>query len=55
MTTMTLTMSRTELDRLGAITRVRERRLTQFEAARILDPGVWQSNGCARRSRPGWR
>jgi hypothetical protein len=35
-------MSHTELDRFGVITRVRERRLTQVEAARILDLGVRQ-------------
>jgi hypothetical protein len=35
-------MSRTELDRFDVITRVRERRLTQLEAARILDLGVRQ-------------
>jgi len=35
-------MSHTELDRFGVITRVRERRLTQFEAERILDLGVRQ-------------
>jgi hypothetical protein len=29
-------MSHSELDRFGVITRVRERRLTQVEAARIL-------------------
>jgi Helix-turn-helix domain len=33
-------MSHSELDRFGVITRVRERRLTQVEAARILDLGV---------------
>jgi hypothetical protein len=42
MATRTLTMSHTELDRFGVITRVRERRLTQVEAARILDLGVRQ-------------
>ena len=42
MTTRTVTMSHTELDRFGVITRVRERRLTQVEAARILDLGVRQ-------------
>ena len=31
MATRTLTMSHTELDRFGVITRVRERRLTQVE------------------------
>jgi hypothetical protein len=35
-------MSHTELDRFGVITRVRERRLTQVEAARILGLGVRQ-------------
>jgi hypothetical protein len=35
-------MSHTELDRFGVISRVRERRLTQVEAARILDLGVRQ-------------
>jgi hypothetical protein len=35
-------MSHTELDRFGVITRVRERRLTQVAAARILDLGVRQ-------------
>ena len=42
MTTRTVTMSHSELDRFGVITRVRERRLTQVEAARILDLGVRQ-------------
>ena len=42
MTTRTVTMSHSELDRFGVITRVRERRLTQVEAARILDLGVSQ-------------
>src|ERR1700682_2203001 len=42
MTTRTVTMSHSELDRFGIITRVRERRLTQVEAARILDLGVRQ-------------
>jgi hypothetical protein len=42
MTTRTVTMSHAELDRFGVITRVRERRLTQVEAARILDLGVRQ-------------
>jgi hypothetical protein len=35
-------MSHTELDRFGVITRVRERRLTQVEAARMLNLGVRQ-------------
>jgi hypothetical protein len=35
-------MSHAELDRFGIITRVREGRLTQVEAARILDLGVRQ-------------
>jgi len=35
-------MSHAELDRFDVITRVRERRLTQVEAARILDLGVRQ-------------
>jgi hypothetical protein len=42
MTTRTVTMSHSELDRFAVITRVRERRLTQVEAARILDLGVRQ-------------
>jgi Helix-turn-helix domain len=42
MATRTLTMSHTELDRFGVITRVRERRLTQIEAARMLNLGVRQ-------------
>jgi hypothetical protein len=42
MTTRTVTMSHSELDRFGVITRIRERRLTQVEAARILDLGVRQ-------------
>jgi Helix-turn-helix domain len=42
MATRTLTMSHTELDRFGVITRVRERRLTQVEAARMLNLGVRQ-------------
>jgi len=42
MTTRTVTMSHSELDRFAVITRVRERRLTQVEAARILDLGVCQ-------------
>jgi transposase len=42
MTTRTVTMSHPELDRFAVITRVRERRLTQVEAARILDLGVRQ-------------
>src|SRR5271155_4142025 len=40
MATRTLTMSHTELDRFGVITRVRERRLTQVEAARMLNQGA---------------
>jgi hypothetical protein len=35
-------MSHTELDRFGEITRVRERRLTQVGAARMLNLGVRQ-------------
>jgi hypothetical protein len=35
-------MSHTELDRFGVITRVPERRLTQVEAARMLNLGVRQ-------------
>jgi hypothetical protein len=35
-------MSHEELDRFGVISRVRERRLTQVEAARILNLGVRQ-------------
>ena len=42
MATRTLTMSHTEPDRFGVITRVRERRLTQVEAARMLNLGVRQ-------------
>jgi hypothetical protein len=42
MTTRTVTMSHSELDRFGVITRARERRLTQTEAARILDLSVRQ-------------
>lgn len=42
MTTRTVTMSHSELDRFGTITKVRERRLTQLEAARILDLSVRQ-------------
>jgi hypothetical protein len=42
MTTRTVTMSHSELDRFGVIIRVRERRLTQVEAARILELGVRQ-------------
>src|ERR1700679_1687201 len=37
MTTRTVTMSHSELDRFGVITRVRERRLTQVEAARAFE------------------
>ena len=40
MATRTLTMSHRKLDRFGVITRVRERRLTQVEAARMLNLGV---------------
>jgi len=36
----TVTMSHEELDRFGVISRVRERRLTQVEASRILNMGV---------------
>jgi hypothetical protein len=39
MVTRTITMSHAELDRLGVINRVRERRLTQVEAARMLGLG----------------
>jgi hypothetical protein len=42
MTTRTVTMSHSELDRFGVITRVRERRLTQIEAAWVLNLGVRQ-------------
>src|ERR1700712_463535 len=42
MTTRTVTMSHSELDRFGVITRVREGRLTQTEAARVLDLSVRQ-------------
>lgn len=35
-------MSHTELDRFGVITRLRERRLTQIDVARILNLGVRQ-------------
>ena len=41
MATRTLTMSHTELDRFGVITRVHERRLTQVEAARMLNLGAF--------------
>jgi hypothetical protein len=51
MATRTLTMSHTELDRFGVITRVRERRLTQVEAARMLNLGVRQVQRlCAARA-----
>src|SRR5262249_10149453 len=54
MTTRTVTMSHSELDRFGIITRVRERRLTQVEAARILDLGVRQVQRlCAAVARDG--
>jgi hypothetical protein len=42
-------MSHAELERFGVIARVRERRLTQVEAAGILDLGVRQVQGYARR------
>ena len=42
MTTRTVTMSHSELPRFGVITRDRERRLTQVEAARMLNLGVRQ-------------
>jgi len=42
MATRTVTMSHIELDRFGVITRVRERRPTQIEAARMLNLGVRQ-------------
>jgi hypothetical protein len=42
-------MSHSELDRFGVITRVRERRLTQVEAARILELwGFGRSNDFVR-------
>jgi hypothetical protein len=47
MITRTVTMSHSELDRFGVITRVRERRLTQIEAARILDSAFARFNGFA--------
>src|ERR1700691_4162629 len=54
MATRTLTMSHMELDRFGVITRVRERRLTQGEAARILYLGVRQVQRlCAAVDRDG--
>ena len=47
-------MSHPELDRFGVITRVRERRLTQVEAARILELGVRQVQRlCAAVARDG--
>ena len=47
-------MSHSELDRFGVITRVRERRLTQVEAARILELGVRQvQRMCAAVARDG--
>jgi hypothetical protein len=54
MGTRTITMSHEELDRFGVISRVRERRLTQVEAARILDLGVRQDQRlCAAVVRDG--
>ncbi|MBS0393405.1 MAG: ISNCY family transposase [Proteobacteria bacterium] len=54
MGTRTITMSRTELDRFGVITRVLERRLTQPEAARMLGLGVRQVQRlCAAVRRDG--
>jgi hypothetical protein len=54
MTTRTVTMSHSELDRFGIITKIRERRLTQVEAARILDLGVRQVQRlCAAVGRDG--
>jgi hypothetical protein len=47
-------MTHEELDRFGVISRVRERRLTQVEAARILDLGVRQVQRlCAAVARDG--
>jgi len=54
MGTRTITMSHEELDRFGVITRVRERRLTQDEAARMLSVGVRQvQRMCAAVRRDG--
>jgi hypothetical protein len=52
--TKTLTMNHAELDRFGVITRMRERRLTQIEAARILDLGIRQVQRlCATAAQDG--
>ena len=54
METRTITMSHAELDRLEIISRVRERRPTQFEAARMLGVGVRQVQPkCAAVRREG--
>ena len=54
MDTRTITMSHDELDRFGVISRVRERRLTQAEAARMLGLGVRQvQRMCAAVARDG--
>jgi transposase len=54
MGTRTITMSHDELDRFGVISRVRERRLTQDEAARMLGLGVRQvQRMCAAVRRDG--
>jgi len=54
MATRVVTMSHSELDRFGVITRVRDRRLTQVEASRILDLGVRQVQRlCAAVARDG--
>ena len=54
MVTRTITMSHAELDRLGVINRVLERRLTQVEAARMLGLGERQVQRlCAAVRRDG--
>jgi hypothetical protein len=54
MVTRTITMSRAELDRLGVINQVRERRLTQVEAGWRLGLGERQMQRlCAAVRRDG--